>query len=210
VESPRFLLITDPRFADEHVLAVVEHVSNVFPKGSFAVQLRDKTREPQARAAFAWRLRELTHELRVPLVINGDHALALLVGADGFHAPLPLVPHDSALWRSIPAHSDEDVTRGCEAGVDAMLVSPIFETPGKGPPRGVAALMRAHHLARGRSAVLALGGIDAASSPACFAALADGVAVVRALLGAPDPGAVARALCGAKTEAARSGCTTLG
>ena len=64
------------------------------------------------------------------------------------------------------------------------------------PPRGVTALARARALAGPYTKVLALGGIDASSAPLCREAGAGGVAVIRALLLAPDPARVAVALRG--------------
>ena len=81
-----------------------------------------------------------------------------------------------------------------------VLVSPVFASR---PPsvyaqrkegRGLDALRSAKKLGAGRIAVYGLGGVDADNTRACVAAGADGVAVVRALLGSPEPGRVARAI----------------
>ena len=113
--------------------------------------------------------------------------------ADGFHGPREALGEASDFaWRSSPAHDDEDVRRAARAGATAVFVSPIFESPGKAA-RGVEAIRRARELAPALILV-ALGGIDEESAPACRAAGADGVAVVRALLDAPDPERVARSL----------------
>jgi len=89
-------------------------------------------------------------------------------------------------WISVPAHGDDDVTRAREEGASAVYVSPIYETPGKGPPRGLDAIRRARELA-GPMRVYALGGIDVVNAAACIAAGADGVAVIRAVVASPDP-----------------------
>jgi thiamine-phosphate pyrophosphorylase len=73
-----------------------------------------------------------------------------------------------------------------------VLVSPIFDTPGK-VPRGVEALRTARAM-RPDVSLFALGGINAANAMTCYRAGATGVAVMRALLDAADPAAVARAL----------------
>jgi thiamine-phosphate pyrophosphorylase len=204
---PALVLVTDPAFPDARILAVVLAVGAGLPAGSFAVQLRDRARDRASVASLAARLRERTLGLGVPLIINGDAALAQEVGADGVH-----LGHDAgtveaarrvageAAWISVAAHDDADVARAREGLADAVLVSPIFVTPGKGPPRGTAALGKARALA-GRSGaarlgVYALGGVDEGRAELCRAAGADGVAVVRALLAAPDPLGVARALVG--------------
>lgn len=94
-------------------------------------------------------------------------------------------------WISVPAHSDDDVVRARDEGATAVYVSPIFETPGKGPPRGLDAIRRARELA-GPMRVYALGGIDVGSAKACIDAGADGVAVIRAVVAARDPTAALR------------------
>jgi thiamine-phosphate pyrophosphorylase len=205
---PALVLVTDPAFPDDRIVAVVLAVGAGLPAGSFAVQLRDKARDRASVASLAARLRERTLALGVALIINGDAALAHEVGADGVHLGRDAGTVEAArriageaAWISVAAHDDADVERARDALADAVLVSPIFATPGKGPPRGTAALGRAKALAAGgsgqaRLGVYALGGVDGGRAELCRAAGADGVAVVRALLAAPDPLEVARALVG--------------
>ncbi len=198
MRTPRVLLITDAAFSDDTMLRAIEAAARALPPGDLAVQLREKARD--RRVVWAQRLRAVTRELGVVLVVNGDVPLARAVEADGMHfgreATAAAVAEGAGLWRSVVAHDDEDVVRACGQGVNAVLVSPIFASPGKGAPRGVSALERAVTLAKGRVAVIALGGVGPENAPTCFEAGADGVAVIRALLGAAAPGEVARALAG--------------
>jgi thiamine-phosphate pyrophosphorylase len=202
VRTPRVLLITDDAYADDVVLRAIEAVGRVAEAGAFGVQLRDKTRTPADRAAWARRLRAWTGARGASLVINGDAALAREVGADGVHYPAATtaagLEEGAGLWRSVAAHRDDDVVRARDAKLDAVLVSPIFDTPGKGPARGVAAIARAVTLARGELEVIALGGIGALEAPACFAAGARGVAMIRGLLASGAPESVARAALDAR------------
>jgi thiamine-phosphate pyrophosphorylase len=190
MQTPRVLLITDAAYPDETVLRVIEAAGRALPTGSFAVQLRDKARA--GRADWARRVREATRAVGVAMVVNGDVKLARDVAADGVHfGGDVMVEEVTGMWRSMAAHRDEDVIVARERGVDAVLVSPIFETPGKGAARGVAALERAATLAEGKLGVIALGGVGVPEAAACFAAGAVGVAVIRALLGAEEPGKIA-------------------
>jgi len=131
------------------------------------------------------------------LVINSDVDLAREIGADGVHLPKGGVAAARAVlpraWISLAAHDDDDVRRAVSEGADAALVSPIFATPGKGPPRGLEAIRAARAIAP-QLAIYALGGVDESNAAACRAAGATGVAVIRALFDAPDPAAAARAL----------------
>ena len=188
VFAPRLILITDPSYADEHVDAVIKTVSRAIDPSSFAVQLRDKAASPTRLRTRAFELRRLTRDLDVGLIVNGDAALGHEVGADGLH--LPSSSNGAAFgWVSVAAHEDADVARASSAGADAALVSPIFATPGKPPPRGTLAIARVAHLPL---AIYALGGVDASNAAACAKAGAYGVAVIRALLEASDAGEVAK------------------
>jgi thiamine-phosphate pyrophosphorylase len=197
--------VTDPAFDDDTVLAGVAAAARAIPRGGFAVQLRDRTRRPGDPWPLAPRVRDLTRRLGVPLVVNRDVRLARTLGAEGVHFGADATPEAvgsaEGLWRSLAAHDDDDVARAVAWGMDAALVSPVFATPGKGPPRGTEALGRAQRRAEGRVQIFALGGVGVPQAGACFAAGADGVAVVRALLGAEAPEDVARLLW----EARRTG-----
>jgi thiamine-phosphate pyrophosphorylase len=206
---PRLLLVTDPAYADAHLERVVRSVGEALPRGEFGVQLRDKRRGIEAVRALAEHLRILTALHGVPLMINGNLALALEVGADGVHLGGDDLPGLATVrrafprgWISVAAHSDADVLSASDNGLDAVLVSPIYATPGKGPPRGLAALRSAR--AYGKVlAIYALGGIDKSRAGECARAGAAGVAVLRALLDAQDPVAEARAILAALPQISR-------
>ncbi len=196
MRSPRIMLVTDDAFSDETVLRTIDAIAEVSPPGAFAVQLRDKRRTGEERLAWAWRLREWTASRGVSLIVNGDARLARDVEADGAHfgsdAARESIDAAFGLWRSVAAHRDEEVVAARRAGVDAVLVSPIFASPGKGAPRGVEAVSRGVGLAAGEISVIALGGVGAVEARACFAAGAGGVAAIRSLLAASAPASIAR------------------
>ncbi|MBV9947549.1 MAG: thiamine phosphate synthase [Myxococcales bacterium] len=121
-----------------------------------------------------------------------------------------------AAWVSVAAHSDDDVQRARDEGADAALVSPIFDShphramkrlsataaddPDFKQGRGLGALRRARIIARASSqrpgpalSLYALGGVTVERARACMEAGADGIAVIRALLGSDEPGRSARA-----------------
>jgi thiamine-phosphate pyrophosphorylase len=209
MEAPRLTLVTDDAWDEERILEVVIAVARSHPGGLFAVQLRDRMRSGSERAAWALRLREAARDAGASFVLNGSVELARELGADGVHfggrATDEEVASARGVWRSLAAHSEEDVVRAVRLGVDAVLVSPIFETPGKGPARGIAALERSAALARGRVAVIALGGVTPDRAAACALAGASGVAVIRALLDAEDVRLAARALMVGRAQDAEFG-----
>lgn len=160
----------------------------------FAVQLRDPELSAAELLHLGERLRAATSRVGAALVVNDRLDLALALDADGAHLgrgsvrvadARALLPRGA--WISVACHSVDDVVHAATEGADAALLSPIFASPGKGPPLGPGALREARAAldARGSGVALyALGGVDAATAPACFAAGADGVAAIRADLSA--------------------------
>ncbi len=194
---PRLLLITDPDYTHAQIERVVMRLGEALPYGSFGVQLRDKKSSRDEVRALGERLRELTRACGAPFIVNGDLGLARATLADGVHLGRDAPPLAEVrlsfpgAWTSVAAHSDADVDRALEGGADAVIVSPIYETPGKGPPRGTAAIERARAIVGRAVAVYALGGVRAGRAARCRLAGATGVAVIRAVLGARDPAAEA-------------------
>lgn len=209
MNAAAIFLVTDPAYDDDEVIDVVEAVGRALPAGVFAVQLRDKVRERARVARFAERLRRVTRDVEALLVVNGDPALASQIGADGVHLgrEAPSVAEaraacGAAAWVSVAAHSDEAVRLAVQAGADAALVCPVFPTepvsemrlrvagPRTTPtktPRGVGAIASARALAPRPFKLFALGGVHAGNAGSCVDAGADGVALIRALLGRGDP-----------------------
>jgi thiamine-phosphate pyrophosphorylase len=182
-------------------------------RGRFAVQLRDPQLPASALHALGRRLREATAALGAPLFVNDRLDLAVLLGAEGVHLGGRSVSIEDAraflgpdAFVSVACHSPGDVARAAAAGADAALLSPIFATPGKGRPIGLTALREARRLliaAGSTAALIALGGVDAPSAPACLAAGADGVAAIRA-----DPAAVLARLSGGESTQRREDAKT--
>lgn len=188
------VLVTDPRYGIDHTLRTIARVREVLDDDSLVVQFRDKVSpsEERARAATA------IMATGARTVINGTPEEASRLGTFGVHLPgdTPDIAHarevlGDAAWVSIAAHDDDAITRAAFGGATAALVSPIYEVPGKAAPRGIEALTRARALSASRVRIIALGGIDSRRAAACVQAGADGIAVIRAIFDAPDPGAAA-------------------
>jgi thiamine-phosphate pyrophosphorylase len=169
---------------------------------AYAVQLRDPELSGRELYALGTRLREATRAVGAALVVNDRLDLALALRAEGVHLgrrsisvadARVLLPADT--WISVSCHDVADVARAVSEGADAALLSPIFQSPGKGTPLGLDALREAREAAPDLQLV-ALGGVDASNAGSCFAAGADAVAAIRAdlapLLTVPRMGAPAR------------------
>jgi thiamine-phosphate pyrophosphorylase len=190
VEPPRIVQITDSTALPEAALfARIASASRLpIERRRFAVQLRDPGLSGRALADLGVRLRAVTRACGVALIVNDRLDLARALGADGAHlGRRSLTVADArallgpAAWISVACHDVDDVIRAATAGADAVTLSPIFASPGKGRPLGLPALQAARAaLGALPTALHALGGVDLATAPACFAAGADGVASIRA------------------------------
>jgi thiamine-phosphate pyrophosphorylase len=206
------VLVTDPRYDLGRTCEALRDAATALGGHRLLVQLRDKEADEASLLATAQALRAATSELGAQLVINGALAIARQVAADGIHLPGRRSAAEMAgacaaarevLGRAalvtVAAHDDDDVRHATLAGASAILVSPIFETPGKGPARGLDALRAARAIVDAARHdpplhVYALGGITGANAAACIEAGADGVAAIRALYEGAERGELLRAL----------------
>lgn len=189
---PWVVLITDrPSLPDEALRARIEAAATAPPeaRARFVVQLRDRALSGRELLARATWLRGLTAPHGIRLSTNDRLDLALAVGADGVHLGRTSVSMadarallGSAAIISVACHDAADLARADTDGADLALFSPVFASPGKGPPLGLAALSAAAR-AHPRLALVALGGVTQENAPACLAAGARGVAAIRADLG---------------------------
>jgi thiamine-phosphate pyrophosphorylase len=179
--------ITDPRYAIDELVESVRR-GHALLGDRLVVQVRDRESIERRDETFA-----RVAALGVRTVLNGTAEDALRLAAHGVHlgGESPDIAHARATlgpdaWISIAAHDDAAVARAVAGGATAALVSPIFETPGKGVPRGLDALSRARAIADGRVRIIALGGVDSRRAASCLEAGADGIAVVRSFFDATD------------------------
>jgi thiamine-phosphate pyrophosphorylase len=188
---PDIIAITDPELPDDGLAERADRMLKSVPAGSVGLQLRDRERPARALLRLAHKLRAICTERGAPLYVNDRVDVALAVAADGVHLGGRSVSATDArrlvgasAFISVAAHRSDELEEAERAGANAALLSPIFETPGKGPALGLGFLAAAR--ARVRNLRLyALGGVDAELAPRCVAEGAHGVAVVRALWRAP-------------------------
>ncbi|MEE9274648.1 MAG: thiamine phosphate synthase [bacterium] len=166
------------------------------------LQFREKDLSPRARYDLGREVMRLAGARGARVIVNGDPALALALGAAGVHLGKETLPVEAvraglgyAGLIGYSAHGGAEAAAALAAGADFVTLSPIFPTRSKhpsAPPLGPEGL-RAE--AAGLSGpVYALGGVDAGNAPACLEAGAHGVALIGAVLGAPSPEEAARAL----------------
>lgn len=164
---PWFVALTDPRIPD--FLTSVPHL----PTGS-AVILRHY--DAPNRKDLAQRLRTLTQQHGVLLLIAGDEDLAQRCRADGLHLPTwklaTVSPATCRHWQqtygwhlTAAVHTKDEYDAACQRGVDAVLASPIFPTTSHPDHPGLGVEALSHIISPSRVPVLALGGIRAATVP---------------------------------------------
>jgi thiamine-phosphate pyrophosphorylase len=193
---PSLYVLTDPAIDHERTTRAIAAALSTL-QNRMGVVVRD------ADEAFARRIAAMCRDAGAWCFVKADEALVQRAGATGPHLG---APHHGAWARhsvarpdrngayTASAHDVEEAKRAADA--EAIFVGPIFDVPGKGPARGLD-LIRGVKAALPDANLYALGGITPENAAECIAAGARGVAVIRAVLGADDPAAAARAIVGA-------------
>ncbi len=178
--------------ADE-VVARAEILARIARAGpGFALELRDPDLDARALHDWGCELRRATRAAGALFFVNDRLDLALALEADGVHLGRgSLAVADAKRLAgecliSCSAHDLDDVRGAADAGADLVVLSPIFESPGKGAPLGIELLARARASLPAHVGLIALGGVDGANAQACFSAGAGAVASIRADLTGVD------------------------
>ena len=168
--------------------------------GVEVVQLRAKDWEARPTLALGERMLALARRYGVPFFLNDRPDLAALLGADGVHLGQDDLPISYARRLMGPGkisglstHNAAQVREAVTAQPDYVGFGPIFSTSTKAdhdPVVGLEGLRAARALTT--LPMFAIGGITAESVGEIMAAGADGVAVISAILKAPDLGAAIR------------------
>jgi thiamine-phosphate pyrophosphorylase len=193
-------VITDRHAAATRSLPDV--VGAALAGGATMIQLREKDSGTRAMVELGRALHELTQAAGVPLVVNDRIDVALAIDAEGVHVGQDDMPADLARQLIGPDRilgiSAETVEQARQAERDTanyLGVGAVYQTPSKADanePIGVAGL--ASIIQATKLPVLAIGGITPDKAEAVRKVGAAGVAVIAAVIGAPDPAAVARQL----------------
>ena len=186
-----------------------EVVAAALEGGIDIVQLRDKAATDRERYETGIRLRELTAEAGVPLVVNDRIDLAAAVDADGVHlgqSDLPVAVAREQLGESavvgVSASTVEQAEAAEAAGADYLGVGSVYGTDSKdvsGDRNGIGTERIAAVADAVSIPVIGIGGIDAENAAPVVEAGATGVAALSAITAAEDPEAATAALRGAVT-----------
>ena len=190
----RLYLVTDRDLARGRPLA--DLVARAVRGGVTAVQLREKTIGARRFLAEVVEIKGLLAGTGVPVFVNDRVDVAIAAAADGVHVGQDDLPAADArrligpgMLLGVSVATPEEARAALAAGADYVSVSPVFLTPTKPDAEhavGLGGVALIRRVVVG-SPLLAIGGIDARNARAVAVAGSDGVAVVSALMTAPDP-----------------------
>jgi thiamine-phosphate pyrophosphorylase len=185
-------LVADAEFAAGRDLLGL--IGEAVRGGVTIVQLRGKNLSSRDLLELGLRATDLLARTGVPLLVNDRVDIALACGAAGVHLGQEDMPVDQARrilgpdkLIGVSVNTPEEARRAELEGADYVGAGPAHVTATKETalsvlgPEGIAGIKRAV-----RIPVVAIGGIGNANAAALAAAGADGIAVVSAILGAPD------------------------
>lgn len=200
-------LVLDPVLCAN--LGMIETTRAAIAGGATIVQLRDKHAPTAAMIETGRALKEILHGTNVRLIVNDNVEAAIAIGADGLHIGQEdmkaaearrLIGPDMILGLSVET---EALASSIDPGiVDYAGIGPVFATPTKldhKQPIGFDGLARIVRLCPVPS--VAIGGLKAEHAASVYSAGADGLAVVSAICGQPDPQAAATVIANAIKEA---------
>lgn len=198
-EAPGLYVITDRRASARPLPDLVAAALEKVDPRRVVVQLREKDLGGHPLLDLGRGVLQVCRNRGVPLLINDRIDVALALGADGVHLGGGSVPAREVrrLWPGarigVSCHSPHEL-RELKEGADFATWGPVFETPSKaayGPAVGTAHLPDARGLG---VPLVALGGIEAGKVAGLKKQGFAGIACIRAVFAAHDPGIAAQAL----------------
>lgn len=193
-------LVLDPDLCQQH--SMIETAREAVAGGATMVQLRHKRASTDERIALGRALMDALDGTGALVVMNDDVAAAIEAGVDALHIGQSDMTPALARARIGPemilglsVHTEGAARLVDPAMVDYAGVGPVFATPTKpdhDKPLGFEGLSKV--VAPCPVPTVAIGGLKKEHVQRVFAAGADGVAVVSAICGMPDPRQAARDL----------------
>lgn len=199
-ECLRLYLVTDPGLCPGP--ALLETVAAAVRGGVSFVQLRDKDASTRRRVEAAHALKGVLAGTGIPLVVNDDLEAAVAADVDGVHIGQEDVTPSVARQRlgrdkiiGLSCETPDHVMSARAEPVDYLGLGTVFRTgtkPDHKPTIGLCGLAEMAGLAQ--VPTVAIGGLKREHAAAVLRAGCDGIAVVSAICGHPDPERAARDL----------------
>lgn len=188
-------LVTDPVLNGGR--PVEDVVAAAIGSGVTVVQLRDPVSPTRQLLETTRRMLAILKPHDIPLIVNDRVDVAVAAGADGVHLgqgdmdprdARQLVGPDGIIGLSVGNLHELEQSRDMIGAVNYLGVGPVFATATKSDAGAAIGLQG---IERMRSAIglpiVAIGGIDRTRAASVIRAGADGVAIVTAIMQAPDP-----------------------
>jgi thiamine-phosphate pyrophosphorylase len=162
---------------------LVNNVRIQLAEGIEMIQLRERDLSARELLNLLKQVLALPNPHATKILVNDRTDVAIAAGAHGVHLRshavepcrlLSIAPQGFLV--GVSCHTPDEVRQAASEGASFAVLAPIFPTPGKGPPIGLAPLAEA---ARAVSIpVLALGGINESRIRSCLDAGAVGIAAI--------------------------------
>ena len=175
-------------------MTLLQQAEAALQGGVTCLQLREKHLEDDAFLAEAREMAALCRRYRVPFIVNDRVDIALACGADGVHVGQEDMEVSAVrrmagdkLMVGVSAHTVEEAVRAARGGADYLGLGAVFSTSTKADAGAMSrdtlkAICQAVDIPK-----VAIGGISAKNILELSGSGVDGVAVVSAIFGAPDP-----------------------
>lgn len=178
-----------------------EFIRAVLSAGVDIIQLRDKTNDRDRTLRAAEVLRSNCDRYDALFIVNDHCDLAIEAGADGVHLGQDDLDVAEARRRvgadlviGWSTHSETQIRAAEEGPVDYLGVGPVFATPTKPKRPAVGTQLVEFASTTCLKPFFAIGGIGPTVVTEVVSAGATRIAVVRAIVAAPDPAGAARVL----------------
>lgn len=200
LDSLRLYLVTDPALCGPRGL--LEVCEKALAGGVGVLQLRDKVASTRDLLEQAEALVRLSKEHHCLFVVNDRVDVAMASGAHGVHLGADDMPVATARRLMGPealigasVRTPEEAVAAWNDGADYLAANIVFHTLTKPDPREPLGLSGVSLLAGSTPLPLvAIGGINVSNARSVIDAGASGIAVVSAIMSAPDPALATRQL----------------
>jgi thiamine-phosphate pyrophosphorylase len=189
---PKIYPITDTRLSG---LSHAEQVEKMAAGGAKIIQLREKYAPPDEFYAEAQKALEIARARGIKIIINDRVDIALALKADGVHLGQDDLPPAEARKllgnKAIIGFSTHNLAQAVEAlqlPIDYIAFGPVFPTSTKENPDPVTGLEQLSEIGQilGDFPLAAIGGITEENYRDALSAGAGSVAMISAVLSAPD------------------------
>ncbi len=186
-------LVTDKKLAGITSLSAI--LQSAIAGGATIIQYREKNASTREMIEEANQLHEITNKAKIPLLINDRLDVFLAVDAEGIHIGQDDMPASIARKLigdnkilGVSVKTVEQALQAVKDGADYLGVGDIFGTQSKsdaGVPIGLQPIV---DIAKVVSIpIVGIGGITKDNASSVIASGADGIAVISAIIGKPNP-----------------------